>query len=131
MCKIYTQKSTSSLQLIANETPFFIIYPTLGKGYRKMPTFRLKHRADNIAGVRKTRELPVPLRNPAHSSHFSIILKRRFLLRSSWSVQATCRWCNLCVIFTKPPRKYLIRFRTFSTSHTVIISKMGLKCICT
>jgi hypothetical protein len=31
--------------------------------------FRLKHRADNIAGVRITRELPVPLRNPAHSSH--------------------------------------------------------------
>jgi hypothetical protein len=32
-------------------------------------TFRLKHRADNIAGVRITRELPVPLRNPAHSNH--------------------------------------------------------------
>jgi len=46
---------------------FFFIFPSLGNGYRNSPPLRLKPRADNIAGGRITRELPVPLRNPAHS----------------------------------------------------------------
>jgi hypothetical protein len=50
---------------------FFFFYHLyhLGEGLPQLAYFRLKHRADNIAGVRITRGLPVPPQNPAHSSH--------------------------------------------------------------